>query len=141
MFPIDLSVTHIEKHTCAIWSFFVVPCVGARPEFKAGQAPVMRMDDCFDELLNFSSTKTHEGARKNMEALRASSCVFVDGFRGDFNYADQKSRGTGRGSDGRSDSRASGQRGHSMFVARRCAERIKARRTEGGVDARIFHRP
>jgi NAD(P)H-flavin reductase len=55
MFPIDLSITRIGKHTRAIWSFFMVPRSGARPEFKAGQVAVLRMGDCNDTYIAFAS--------------------------------------------------------------------------------------
>jgi sulfhydrogenase subunit gamma (sulfur reductase) len=55
MFPINLSITRIDKHTSTIWSFFMVPCAGARPEFKAGQVAVLRMGDCNDTYIAFAS--------------------------------------------------------------------------------------
>ena len=55
MFPIDLSITRIGKHTRAIWSFFMVPRSGASPEFKAGQVVVLRMGDCNDTYIAFAS--------------------------------------------------------------------------------------
>jgi NAD(P)H-flavin reductase len=60
MFPIDLSITHIVKHTRTIWSFFMFPCVGARPEFKAGQVAVLRMGDCDDTYIAFASAPEDE---------------------------------------------------------------------------------
>src|SRR2546422_8834644 len=60
MFPIDLSVTRIDKHTGAIWSFFMVPLGGPRPEFKAGQVAILRMGDYNDTYIAFASAPEDE---------------------------------------------------------------------------------
>jgi NAD(P)H-flavin reductase len=60
MFPIDLSITRIDKHTHTIWSFFMVPRAGVRPEFKAGQVAVLKMGDCSDTYIAFASAPEDE---------------------------------------------------------------------------------
>jgi NAD(P)H-flavin reductase len=55
MFPIDLSITRIDKHTGAIWSFFMTPRAGARPEFKAGQVAALMMGDHKETYIAFAS--------------------------------------------------------------------------------------
>jgi sulfhydrogenase subunit gamma (sulfur reductase) len=55
MFPIDLSITRIDKHTRAIWSFFMAPRAGARPEFKAGQVAILKIGDGADTYIAFAS--------------------------------------------------------------------------------------
>jgi NAD(P)H-flavin reductase len=55
MFPIDLSITRIDKHTRAIWSFFMAPRAGARPDFKAGQVAILKMGDHNDTYIAFAS--------------------------------------------------------------------------------------
>src|SRR5215813_1519405 len=60
MFPIDLSITRVAKHTCAIWSFFMVPRTGARPEFKAGQVAILNMGDNNDTYIAFASAPEDE---------------------------------------------------------------------------------
>ena len=55
MFPIDLRVTRVNKHTRAIWSFFMVPRAGARPEFKAGQVAILKIGDRNDAYIAFAS--------------------------------------------------------------------------------------
>jgi len=55
MFPVNLSITRVNKHTRTIWSFFMVPRAGARPEFKAGQVAVLRMGDQNDTYIAFAS--------------------------------------------------------------------------------------
>src|SRR5262249_30095837 len=49
------SVTRIDKHTRAIWSFFMVPRGGPRPEFKAGQVAILRMGEGADTYIAFAS--------------------------------------------------------------------------------------
>src|SRR5215475_4592035 len=55
MFPIDLSISRIDKHTGAIWSFFMVPRAGVRPEFKAGQVAALVMGDHKETYIAFAS--------------------------------------------------------------------------------------
>jgi NAD(P)H-flavin reductase len=44
MFPVNLSVTRVNKHTRTVWSFFMVPRNGPRPEFRAGQVAILSQD-------------------------------------------------------------------------------------------------
>ena len=55
MFPIDLSITRIDKHTQTVWSFFMAPQSGPRPEFKAGQVAILTINDCADAYMAFAS--------------------------------------------------------------------------------------
>jgi len=55
MFPVNLSITRIDKHTGAIWSFFMVPRAGVRPEFKAGQVAILKMGEHHDTYIAFAS--------------------------------------------------------------------------------------
>jgi NAD(P)H-flavin reductase len=55
MFPITLNVTRINKHTHTVWSFFMTPQSGPRPEFKAGQVAVLEMNSCGDSYVAFAS--------------------------------------------------------------------------------------
>jgi NAD(P)H-flavin reductase len=62
MFPIDLSITRVNKHTLAVWSFFMVPRAGARPDFKAGQVAVLLqgMGDHSGSYVAFASAPEDE---------------------------------------------------------------------------------
>jgi NAD(P)H-flavin reductase len=60
MFPVDLSITRVDKHTRTIWSFFMVPRTGARPEFKAGQVAILNMGDHNDTYIAFASAPEDE---------------------------------------------------------------------------------
>jgi NAD(P)H-flavin reductase len=55
MFPVTLSITRINKHTHAVWSFFMIPQRGPRPEFKAGQVAILEMRGCGDSYVAFAS--------------------------------------------------------------------------------------
>jgi NAD(P)H-flavin reductase len=55
MFPIDLSITRIDKHTHTVWSFFMIPQSGPRPEFKAGQVAILKINNCADAYMAFAS--------------------------------------------------------------------------------------
>jgi NAD(P)H-flavin reductase len=55
MFPINLNITRIDKHTRAIWSFFMAPRSGPRPDFKAGQVAILRMEAGADTYIAFAS--------------------------------------------------------------------------------------
>jgi len=55
MFPINLSITRVNKHTQTVWSFFMVPQSGPRPEFKAGQVAILKINDCADAYMAFAS--------------------------------------------------------------------------------------
>lgn len=55
MFPVNLSITRINKHTPLVWSFFMVPQNGSRPEFKAGQVAILEMGSYGDSYVAFAS--------------------------------------------------------------------------------------
>ncbi len=55
MFPIDLTITRIDKHTRAVWSFFMIPRSAPRPEFKAGQVAILSINNCADAYMAFAS--------------------------------------------------------------------------------------
>jgi NAD(P)H-flavin reductase len=55
MFPINLSITRIDKHTHTVWSFFMAPLRGPRPVFKAGQVAILEMNNYSDSYVAFAS--------------------------------------------------------------------------------------
>jgi len=55
MFPVPLSITRINKHTPAVWSFFMTPQRGPRPDFKAGQVAILEMNDSGSSYVAFAS--------------------------------------------------------------------------------------
>jgi len=55
MFPLNLSVTRIDKHTHKVWSFFMIPQSGPRPEFKAGQVAILEMENYGATYIAFAS--------------------------------------------------------------------------------------
>src|SRR5262245_61286066 len=55
MFPVNLNITRVDKHTHTIWSFFMSPHAGARPEFKAGQVAILKIGDLNDTYIAFAS--------------------------------------------------------------------------------------
>lgn len=55
MFPINLSITRLIKHTPTTWSFFMIPQHAARPNFTAGQVAVLEMDNYGDSYYAFAS--------------------------------------------------------------------------------------
>lgn len=55
MFPINLSITRIIKHTPNAWSFFMIPQNAPRPSFIAGQVAVLEMDNYGDSYYAFAS--------------------------------------------------------------------------------------
>lgn len=61
MFPINLSITHIDKHTPSVWSFFMVPQNAERPDFIAGQVAILEMGGYGSSYLAFASApEDHE---------------------------------------------------------------------------------
>src|SRR5215831_319023 len=58
MFPINLSITRVNKHTQTVWSFFMVPQSGPRPEFKSGQVAILKLKDYDDHDLVFVAMGT-----------------------------------------------------------------------------------
>jgi NAD(P)H-flavin reductase len=55
MFPINLSITRIDKHTPYVWSFFMVPQNVARPKFTAGQVAILEMSGYRPTYIAFAS--------------------------------------------------------------------------------------
>jgi ferredoxin-NADP reductase len=55
MFPITLRIIRINEHTPAIWSFFMIPQRGPRPDFKAGQVAILEMNDGGNSYVAFAS--------------------------------------------------------------------------------------
>ncbi len=55
MFPINLSITRIIKHTPTTWSFFLIPQNAPPPDFIAGQVAVLEMDNYGDSYYAFAS--------------------------------------------------------------------------------------
>jgi NAD(P)H-flavin reductase len=60
MFPIDLSITRIKKHTSQVWSFFMIPQQAPRPEFIAGQVAVFEMGNHHSAYVAFASAPEDE---------------------------------------------------------------------------------
>jgi NAD(P)H-flavin reductase len=61
VFPIKLSITHIDKHTPNVWSFFMIPKDSAeRPSFIAGQVAVLEMGKYGQSYLAFASAPEEE---------------------------------------------------------------------------------
>ena len=55
MDPIKLSITHIDKHTPNVWSFFMVPKDADQVSFTAGQVAVLEMDSYKPTYIAFAS--------------------------------------------------------------------------------------
>lgn len=55
MFPINLNITRIVKHTATTWSFFMAPQNAPKPSFIAGQVAVLEMDYYGDSYYAFAS--------------------------------------------------------------------------------------
>jgi NAD(P)H-flavin reductase len=60
MFPIDLSITRIKKHTSQVWSFFMIPQQAPRPDFVAGQVAVIEMGNHHSAYVAFASAPEDE---------------------------------------------------------------------------------
>jgi len=80
MFPIDLSITRIDKHTHTIWSFFMIPQSGPRPEFKAGQVAVLKIDNCADAYMAIASAPEEDEfeflVKHSLESPKGSAALF-----------------------------------------------------------------
>src|SRR4030095_6808770 len=80
MFPIDLSITRIDKHTHTVWSFFMIPQSGPRPEFKAGQVAILMIDDCADAYMAFASAPEEDEfeflVKQSLESPKGSATLF-----------------------------------------------------------------
>src|SRR5438105_14066793 len=55
VFPIRLSITHLDKHTPTVWSFFMIPQDADRPSFIPGQVAVLEMGEYGHSYLAFAS--------------------------------------------------------------------------------------
>jgi len=60
VFPIKLSITHIDKHTPSVWSFFMIPQDADRPDFIAGQVAALEMGEYGHSYLAFASAPEEE---------------------------------------------------------------------------------
>jgi NAD(P)H-flavin reductase len=80
MFPINLSITRISKHTHAVWSFFMIPQSGPRPEFRAGQVAILKINDCADAYMAFASAPEEDEfeflVKYSMESQKGSATLF-----------------------------------------------------------------
>ncbi|HEV2666324.1 MAG TPA: hypothetical protein VG324_15500, partial [Blastocatellia bacterium] len=80
MFPIDLSITRINKHTHTVWSFFMIPQSGPRPEFKAGQVAVLKINNCADAYVAFASAPEDDEfeflVKHSLESAKGSATLF-----------------------------------------------------------------
>ena len=80
MFPIDLSITRIDRHTQAVWSFFMVPQSGPCPEFKAGQVAILKINNCADAYMAFASAPEEEEfeflVKQSLESTKGSATLF-----------------------------------------------------------------
>ncbi|MEK7831258.1 MAG: hypothetical protein AAB401_09255, partial [Acidobacteriota bacterium] len=55
MFPINLNITRIVKHTATTWSFFMSPQNSKPPNFIAGQVAILEIDNYGDSYFAFAS--------------------------------------------------------------------------------------
>lgn len=60
-FPIKLRVTRIDEHTPHVWSFFMTPQHGVRPDFVAGQVAVLEMEEFGQTYMAFASAPEDNG--------------------------------------------------------------------------------
>src|SRR5215813_5866597 len=80
MFPIALRIIHIDKHTPAVWSFFMTPQRGPRPDFKAGQVAILEMNDSGSSYVAFASAPEENEfeflIKHNPASTKATSALF-----------------------------------------------------------------
>jgi anaerobic sulfite reductase subunit B len=80
MFPVNLSITRIDKHTHTVWSFFMIPQSGPRPEFKAGQVAILKINNCADAYMAFASAPEEDEfeflVKHSMESPKGSAALF-----------------------------------------------------------------
>ena len=80
MFPIDLNIIRIDKHTNTVWSFFMIPQSGPRPEFKAGQVAILSIDNCADAYMAFASAPEEDELefliKHSLESSKGSARLF-----------------------------------------------------------------
>jgi NAD(P)H-flavin reductase len=60
MFPIKLRIKRIDKHTPQVWSFFMTPVEGPRPDFIPGQVAVLEMEGHQGSYIAFASAPEDE---------------------------------------------------------------------------------
>jgi NAD(P)H-flavin reductase len=80
MFPVNLSITRIDKHTHSVWSFFMIPQSGPRPEFRAGQVAILKIDNCADAYMAFASAPEEDEfeflVKNSTESPKGSAALF-----------------------------------------------------------------
>src|SRR5262245_5307862 len=80
MIPDNLSITRIDKHTHAVWSFFMIPQSGPCPEFKAGQVAILKINDCADAYMAFASAPEEDEfeflVKHSAESPKGSAALF-----------------------------------------------------------------
>jgi NAD(P)H-flavin reductase len=79
MNPINLSITHVNKHTPNVWSFFMVPQNAERPDFTAGQIAILEMADYRPTYIAFASApeeNEYEFLIKRSEPGRVTGALF-----------------------------------------------------------------
>jgi NAD(P)H-flavin reductase len=77
--PLQLKITRIVKHTPGIWSFFMHPAEGPRPDFQAGQVAVLEMADHQPTYIAFASAPEeaeYEFLIKRSTTPNVSSALF-----------------------------------------------------------------
>jgi len=58
--PVDLDITHIDRHTSDVWSFFMLPRKPAIQDFTAGQVAVLEAEGRKSCYLAFASAPEDE---------------------------------------------------------------------------------
>src|SRR5262245_45155406 len=80
MFPINLRITRVNKHTRTVWSFFMLPQNGPRPEFKAGQVAILNINNCADAYMAFASAPEEDEfeflVKNSPESLKGATTLF-----------------------------------------------------------------
>src|ERR1051326_3003618 len=76
-FPIKLRLTRIDQHIPHVWSFFMAPQHGERPNFTAGQVAVLEMEEFGQTYLAFASAPEDQAyeflVKRGKEASVASA--------------------------------------------------------------------
>jgi len=80
MFPINLNITRVNKHTQTVWSFFMIPQNGPRPDFKAGQVAILNINNCADAYMAFASAPEEDEfeflVKNTPESLKGATTLF-----------------------------------------------------------------
>ncbi len=83
MLPVNLKITRIIKHTHTVWSFFMSPQTGPRPEFKAGQVAILNINNCADAYMAFASAPEEDEyeflVKNSPESLKGATALFCSG--------------------------------------------------------------